>query len=228
MTGEEIRIRNGEGVFVGVASVRLSNSPKMKVFSSAGKVREYKADRLPNHQLIAVEAISGQSVMVVEPEIGIERGVAVELIDVAMELVGSGLGDDVDDVAGAPSILGSKGVVLNLELLHRVDRRNIIDRAPLRVGIPGAIQHVSRGSKEAAGKVEERNVLVGVVGARTAAAQQHLALRGVVHRGVQGRETINIAQIKRQLDYFFGVDVRRYVCILGVQGTPGHSRPPVH
>jgi len=37
-----------------------------------------------------------------------------------MEGIGSGLGDDVDDVAGTPSVLSGEGVVLNLEILDRV------------------------------------------------------------------------------------------------------------
>ena len=66
----------------------------------------------------------------------IEFLVLVKIPRVAVEGVGAGLGDHVDDVARAPSILGSEGVVLDLELLDRVNRGNKNNAAPLGIGIP--------------------------------------------------------------------------------------------
>jgi hypothetical protein len=60
---------------------------------------------------MAIETLFGLSVMVVEPEIGIERRIPMKLIRIPMELVGPGLGHDIDNVAGAPPVSGGKGIV---------------------------------------------------------------------------------------------------------------------
>ena len=115
--------------------------------------------------------------MVGEPLVRVEILIAIELVGIPMKGVGSGLGDDIDDVSGAPSILRGEGVALDLEFLNGIDGGHIIDCAPFGVGIPGAIEQVGRGAEEAASEIQEGNVLICVIGAVAAAAEQLLAFR---------------------------------------------------
>ena len=162
----------------------------LPLFVQAGNV-ERAAGR--NACLVAAERSVGAEI-----RRGVEIIVGVELVRRAVEAIGSRLGDHVHYVTRAPSILGCERVVLNLEFLNRVHGGHIDDRAPFRVGVPGAIQKEGRRSKETAGEVHERNVLICVVGAVAAAAQQLLAFRGVAHGRVQGGETVDVAHIQGQ------------------------------
>ena len=76
---------------------------------------------------------SAWSLEVVE---GIEGVTGIKLVCRTVEVVRPRLGDHVDHVARAPSILSRKRVVLDFEFLNRVHAGDKDDRAPLRVGIP--------------------------------------------------------------------------------------------
>src|SRR5882757_371024 len=60
---------------------------------------------------------------------GVEDVVAEELICRAVQSVGAGFGDDVDDGSGGPSHLGGEGVGLDVDLLNGVDGGSHADRS---------------------------------------------------------------------------------------------------
>ena len=68
-------------------------------------------------------AIRNTRIDVGEEILSIERIVAEEVVDSAMEFVGAALGDGVD-LRGTATVLGGVGVGLNLEFLDFVDGGN--------------------------------------------------------------------------------------------------------
>src|SRR5690348_3978390 len=69
----------------------------------------------------ASELIALEEVMCWREEVaGIQVAVAQKLEGAAVQLVGAGFGDHVDNRAGAAAVLGAVAVGLNAELLHRI------------------------------------------------------------------------------------------------------------
>ena len=69
---------------------------------------------------------------VVEEIVAVPNAVSLEIVRDSMIVVGAGLRHDVEDAAGCASELGVVAVGLDLEFLHRIDRR--IDYAAIDVG----------------------------------------------------------------------------------------------
>ena len=78
-------------------------------------------------------------IQVVKVVVGVERAIAQIIVHVSVQLVATGLGHNVDHVASAPTVLRSKAILLDLELLHVVRRGDINDPAPALAGIPRAV-----------------------------------------------------------------------------------------
>src|ERR1700761_9594263 len=118
VAGAEIGIRNGEGRICGSSQGESFEETEDEGLLSL-PVEPWNIQRTACRAtiLIPVEALFRQAVVIVKPEIRVEGGIAVELIDVAMVCVRSRLGDYIDDIAGAPSVLRREGVVLDLEFL---------------------------------------------------------------------------------------------------------------
>src|SRR5690606_9911440 len=76
-----------------------------------------------------------------EPAVGLDLVVAQELVNRAVELVGSRLGGH-DDLRGGLAVLGRVDAGLNLELLDRVDRRTNDEGVEVRIGVLHAVQRV--------------------------------------------------------------------------------------
>ena len=142
-----------------------------------------------------------------------------------MEGIGSRLGYHVDYVARAPSILSCKRVVLDFEFLNGVHVGNKDDPEPLSIGIPRAVEQEASGSKEAAGEVHERDVLIRGVGDAAAAATELLRFRRVLYGRVEGGQAVDVAHIQRHLNDLLSVNVCRHVCVFCVQqgDIGGHS-----
>ena len=132
-----------------------------------------------------------------------------------MEVVGARLGRDVDHIARTESVLRGKGVGLDLELVHAVDRRDIDHGTPVRGRVPDTVQQKRRRAEEAAAEVQKRDVLVGR--ALGAAAVQLLALGAVLHGRVKRGQAVDVAEVERQLHHLPRGDVRRKVCVIQVQ-----------
>ena len=132
-----------------------------------------------------------------------------------MELVGAGLGGDVDDVAGGEAVLGGEGVGLDLELVDAIDGGDVDDGAPVGGGVPDAVEKEGGGAEEAAAEVEEGDVLVG--GVLSAAARDLLAGGGVLDGGVEGGEAVDIAEVEGKLDDLLGGDVGGQIGVVEVE-----------
>src|SRR5579863_8833217 len=78
------------------------------------------AERRP--ELIPVEGLARHSVLVVEPIVGGEDGVPVELVQRAVKLIGAALGYERDLAARAASLIGPFATDGDAELLHRIQR----------------------------------------------------------------------------------------------------------
>src|SRR6266851_1001892 len=105
--------------------------------------------------LVTIEVRPLYPVAIVEVVVRIESTVPVELEQVSVETVGSGFGDDVDDVSAAPAILRGEGVGLDLELLDVFDRGNVDDAAPVLRGVPGSVEQIGRGAEVGTAEVQE-------------------------------------------------------------------------
>src|SRR6185312_7083111 len=73
--------------------------------------------------LIEHEYRPRSSSLFVEIIVGVVRGVAVELVHLAMEALGAGLDDHGDGAAGADAVIGAVVAVQRLEFRDRVLRR---------------------------------------------------------------------------------------------------------
>ena len=132
-----------------------------------------------------------------------------------MELVGAGLGGDVDDVACGEAVLRGEGVGLDLELVDAVDGGDVDDGAPVGGGVPNAVEEEGGGAKEAAAEVEEGDVLVG--GVLGAAARDFLAGGGVLDGGVESGEAVDVAEVEGELDDLLRGDVGGEVGVVEVE-----------
>ena len=131
-----------------------------------------------------------------------------------MKLVGSGLGNDVDDISAGPAVLGGEGVGLDLELLNVLDGGHVDDSPPVLRGVPGSVEEVGGGSEVSATEVEEGDVLVRLSG--DAVGVNHLGLLGVVDGGVEGGEAEDVAEVEREFDDLLLGDVSGDVGVVGV------------
>src|SRR5580698_1919611 len=141
-------------------------------------------------KLIAVKIRLGS---IVEEIARVRGAIAIELVGVSVERVGTRLGDNVDDVPAAEAVLRSESVCLNLEFLDVIDGGNIDDAAPVQTRIPRAIQQIHRRIKECSTEIQERNILVGAAG--NAGCADDLLFGGVAHRRAERSQTDYIAQI---------------------------------
>src|SRR6267378_5627556 len=141
--------------------------------------------------------------------------IAVELESIAVEPVGAGFGHDVDDVAAAPAILGSKRVGLNLELLHGVNGGNIDDATPIDTRVIGSVQQVSSGVEESAAEIQEGDILIGASG--NSRGPNNLVFRGVTDRRVQGRQTDDASKVQWKFHHLPGGNIRRNIGVFRVQ-----------
>ena|SRR6185437_7057487 len=92
--------------------------------------------------------------------VGVKRGVTQIIVNITMQAVATGLGDHIDHISSAPTILCRERILLDLEFLNVVRRWNVDDAAPTFAHVPGSIEKERVGSEVAATKVKERNVLV--------------------------------------------------------------------
>src|SRR5205085_2320974 len=96
---------------------------------------------------VAAELVALEGRRVVQREVEevarIERVVAQELEQLAVEFVRAGARGDVDDRAGVAAVLGAEGRVVGLELLHGVDRSE-----ERRVGKEGRSRRGARSRNE--------------------------------------------------------------------------------
>src|SRR5215472_4079785 len=120
-------------------------------------------------EIVTLQGGDTLAVGVVEPGVGVHHGVSEELVSAAVELVGAGARDDVDDGADCKTVLGGEVGLLDLELLDRVDRRrvkHVLDAAVLvEVGGTGAVNEDVGGCVTAAVRVEI-DAALGVLSAR--------------------------------------------------------------
>src|SRR5215469_8265403 len=93
--------------------------------------------------------------------VGIKRGVAQIVVNIAMQAATAGLGHHVDHISSAPTVLRREGILLDLELLNVVWRWHVNNPAPAFAGIPCTVQKERICSEVPATKVKERNILVG-------------------------------------------------------------------
>ena len=146
----------------------------MRVFGGDEEESLVLPDRPAEHgsELIAAIIRDRRAGPVRGPTVRIESGVAQEVVGVAVELVGSGLGHHVDHRAARLSIFGPEEIRLHLELLDRVHRWR-----PLQVRGAAVLlgdihqraihQHIRRGVARAVGHE------VGVGGVERAARARH-------------------------------------------------------
>ena len=150
----------------------------MRVFGGDEEEGLVFPDRPAGHgsELIAAIIRDRRSGPVRGPAVRIECGVTQEVVAVAVELVGSGLGHHVDDRPARLSIFGPKEVRLHLELLDRVHRWG-----PLQVRNAAVLlgdidqraihQHIRRGVARAVGHEVGVGGVEGAAGARHAGCQ---------------------------------------------------------
>ena len=88
-------------------------------------------------ELVQVVVVLGQALGVVLERIGVQPLAPRELVDRAVRRVGAALQRHVDDAAAGLAVLRVIGVGLDLELLHRIDRRHVGDVVAARLRVIG-------------------------------------------------------------------------------------------
>ena len=151
--------------------------------------RERSAERAA--ELVAVEV---GLVVGVEEVARVERVVAVELVDAAVELVGARLGQDVDLPARVAAELGAVGVRLDPELANRLhaERRagGAAGRAVGEVVLQRAVEQVH---------VRARILTVDAHAEPVRDDRAAVAMRKGQHARLQQREVGVVAAVERQL-----------------------------
>ena len=130
--------------------------------------------------------------VVVDPCVAVHPGPPGELVDIAVQFVGTRFEGHVDDAALAAAKLRIVGVGDDLEFLHRIDGRNVGDlRVALRRLVGDAIEHQHRIAFAAAVDVQRAFGLVKGAGPLLAAIP--------VDAGAQLGQGAGIAAVQRQL-----------------------------
>src|SRR3954453_18143362 len=108
-----------------------------------------------NAKLIAMRNRFLETIQVVEVVVRVKGRITQIVVCVPVQTAASGLRHHVDHVSSAPAILRRKCVLLNLELLYVVRRRDVDHATPTLACVPGAIEQECCGSEVPAAKVEE-------------------------------------------------------------------------
>ena len=93
--------------------------------------------------LIALDLIVGGGGS--EIVLGIEVRIANKLEDIAVEIVGTGLGDDVDDATGILTVLGAVVAGLDAEFLESIGKRKRLIDVGVFIDVIAAIELVTDG-----------------------------------------------------------------------------------
>ena len=138
----------------------------------------------------------------VEVAVGVQDIVAKELVHVAVDSVGAGLGDHVDDRAGVSSVFGVEGVGEDTKFFNRVRgrlhggkvRELIVGVATIDAEVVGASTAAVHGNN---------------AGLIAAVEQIGTGLR--LDAGLQRQQLIGVAGIQRQLKYCALIDDRTHL-----------------
>ncbi len=135
----------------------------------------------------------------------VERGIAMEVVGGAVDVVGAGLDADVDEHAGFRAIVGA-GLLGGVELLNRVER----ERAGGRAGDAGVVHDgFAVVGVVVVGAVDDEVVVVGAiaVGRERVEAAAGIALDA----GMKREQVLEVAALERQLvDRFVGEDAAQH------------------
>src|SRR5574337_1775752 len=111
MEAEALVVEEEESLIFAVVQVRNKNRPpggKAKIILSVGRLGSQGLPRSLVKAVLSVEC----------PSVGVESPVAEEIVNRAVELVGSGLHGQVDNAIPGFAELGSKIALQHFEFLH--------------------------------------------------------------------------------------------------------------
>src|ERR1700730_9385234 len=78
-----------------------------------------------NTKLIAMRIRAREPAQVIEVVVRVECAITQVIVYVSVQTAASGFGDYVNDVPGAPAVLGCERILLHLELLNVIRRWDI-------------------------------------------------------------------------------------------------------